>query len=307
MWLLNLFLVRSELRLVHLPFNFILKPLDLNSTIWSQLKPRSQSLSLKVQYVSIAYMQSPSHISTSSDSVWLPCTLFSILLNHHHQLSPIVRIGFPRPQLLPSSAPDATIESLGLRHGDTVQASASISTTTDTTPPITPQPQTRTAPPQAPSKPTAPQQTGPPLTPSSSRQVSASVSLESGHLTLRLVPDDNSCLFRAVGLCLEQHQSSPNVSAKLRHIVADRVREDPVNWCEPVLGRSPELYVKKIMEVDVWGGAIGRSWSLSFFFFWKCEKCLAIECEACWPCIFDPSRCVTRLRGYFWCVLNVLR
>lgn len=140
-----------------------------------------------------------------------------------------------------------------------MQASASISTTTDTTPPITPQPQTRTAPPQAPSKPTAPQQTGPPLTPSSSRQVSASVSLESGHLTLRLVPDDNSCLFRAVGLCLEQHQSSPNVSAKLRHIVADRVREDPVNWCEPVLGRSPELYVKKIMEVDVWGGAIGRS------------------------------------------------
>ncbi|PLW49342.1 hypothetical protein PCASD_02700 [Puccinia coronata f. sp. avenae] len=89
--------------------------------------------------------------------------------------------------------------------------------------------------------------------------VSASVALEAGHLILRVVPDDNSCLFRAVGILLDHgdhRSSSEDLSHRLRRIVADVVKKDPVSWCEPILGRDPDLYISKILDKDVWGGAI---------------------------------------------------
>jgi ubiquitin thioesterase OTU1 len=90
--------------------------------------------------------------------------------------------------------------------------------------------------------------------------VSASVALEAGHLILRVVPDDNSCLFRAVGILLDHgdhRSSSEDLSHRLRRIVADVVKKDPVSWCEPILGRDPDLYTTKILDKDVWGSAIG--------------------------------------------------
>lgn len=93
-----------------------------------------------------------------------------------------------------------------------------------------------------------------------SSQISASVALDSGHLILRVVPDDNSCLFRAVGILVDRdhhqtHQSS-DLATRLRQIVADTVREDPITWSQPILGRDPQLYISKILDKDVWGGAI---------------------------------------------------
>ncbi|KAG0147344.1 hypothetical protein CROQUDRAFT_670614 [Cronartium quercuum f. sp. fusiforme G11] len=162
-----------------------------------------------------------------------------------------LRLGFPRPQLLRDSDEDASVKSLGITNGETLQAS--IATGSGSTLPaqasLTSMAPTRSVPPSAPvsqsisSRPSKPQQ--------------VSVPVNDAHLVLRLVPDDNSCLFRAVGLCLEHgDHSSLDISSKLRRIVADAVRRDPGRWSEPVLGRKPDLYVSKITQKDVWGGAI---------------------------------------------------
>ncbi|PLW04825.1 hypothetical protein PCASD_26761, partial [Puccinia coronata f. sp. avenae] len=85
------------------------------------------------------------------------------------------------------------------------------------------------------------------------------VALEAGHLILRVFPDDNSCLFRAVGILLDHGNhcsSSEDLSHCLRCIVADAVKKDPVSWCKPILGRDPDLYTSKILDKDVWGSAI---------------------------------------------------
>lgn len=58
------------------------------------------------------------------------------------------------------------------------------------------------------------------------------------HLTYprlaQAVPDDNSCLFRAVGLALASQER--DASASLRKIVADTIRADSDTYSEAVLG-----------------------------------------------------------------------
>lgn len=158
-----------------------------------------------------------------------------------------IRLGFPRPQLLPDSSPTASIKSLGITNGETLQVSLTSSATSisPTGPPAAPAPQIQ----QPSASASAPTQS----TKSKPEQVSVPIN-GLGHLILRLIPDDNSCLFNAIALCLERGQS--NVSSKLRQIVAQAVRKDPLKWSEPVLGRTPELYISKILDKDVWGGAI---------------------------------------------------
>ncbi|KAH9818970.1 hypothetical protein DFH28DRAFT_1080312 [Melampsora americana] len=154
-----------------------------------------------------------------------------------------IRIGFPGPKLLPDSSPTATIQSLGITNGETLQVSLTNST-----------PSIQSSTPSAPSiqPPTAASGS---IHSAKSKPEQVSVPIDGlGHLILRLIPDDNSCLFNAIALCLERGQS--NVSSKLRQIVAQAVRKDPLKWSEAVLGRDPELYISKILDKDVWGGAI---------------------------------------------------
>ncbi|EGG09943.1 uncharacterized protein MELLADRAFT_74313 [Melampsora larici-populina 98AG31] len=157
-----------------------------------------------------------------------------------------IRLGFPRPQLLPDSSPTATIKSLGITNGETLQISL-----TNSAPLI--QPPKASAP--SIQQPSASASASTPNPSSKSKPENVSVPIDGlGHLILRLIADDNSCLFNAIGLCLERTQS--NVSSKLRQIVAQAVRKDPLKWSEAVLGRSPELYISKILDKNVWGGAI---------------------------------------------------
>lgn len=74
-----------------------------------------------------------------------------------------------------------------------------------------------------------------------------------GNFVMRVVPDDNSCLFRSVnGIMGRQHDSA----SPLRLAVANAVRADTVTYNEAVLGRSSAEYCSWIMTDNAWGGPI---------------------------------------------------
>mmetsp|Transcript_37250 Transcript_37250/g.60327 ORF Transcript_37250/g.60327 Transcript_37250/m.60327 type:complete len:345 (-) Transcript_37250:130-1164(-) len=70
----------------------------------------------------------------------------------------------------------------------------------------------------------------------------------------RQIPDDNSCLFNAVGYVLEG-QSLAHAS-RLRKVIADAVSKDPITFNEGFLGKSPSDYAHWIQLPGSWGGAI---------------------------------------------------
>ncbi|RSH88513.1 ubiquitin-specific protease otu1 [Apiotrichum porosum] len=76
---------------------------------------------------------------------------------------------------------------------------------------------------------------------------------DAGHLQLRVVPDDNSCLFSAIGVVFEGGISA---AQKLRTVVANAIKADAVNYSDVILGRPRDEYIAKIQDKDTWGGAI---------------------------------------------------
>ncbi|KAL1413133.1 ubiquitin-specific protease otu1 [Vanrija albida] len=80
--------------------------------------------------------------------------------------------------------------------------------------------------------------------------------LDAGYLQLRVVPDDNSCLFSAIGLVFE---GGIGAAQSLRKVVADAIKADPVNYSDVILGRPRDEYITKILHKDTWGGAIELS------------------------------------------------
>ena len=72
----------------------------------------------------------------------------------------------------------------------------------------------------------------------------------------RIVADDNSCLFSAVGYVAQGGRSA---ASSLRSIVAEVVLSDPFEWNEVVLGKDPVEYATWIKDPRRWGGAIELS------------------------------------------------
>ncbi|KIK57681.1 hypothetical protein GYMLUDRAFT_45846 [Collybiopsis luxurians FD-317 M1] len=72
-------------------------------------------------------------------------------------------------------------------------------------------------------------------------------------LVHRVVPDDNSCLFASVALIFEQDMSK---AQKMRQIVAEGIKKDPVTYNEAILGMPPSKYIDTILKPLTWGGAI---------------------------------------------------
>ena len=72
------------------------------------------------------------------------------------------------------------------------------------------------------------------------------------------MPDDNSCLFTAVGGALRGLQPSPEgyTPERLRRIIVDHIRDNPEKYSEAILGSSPERYCARMLRPDSWGGAI---------------------------------------------------
>jgi ubiquitin thioesterase OTU1 len=73
-------------------------------------------------------------------------------------------------------------------------------------------------------------------------------------LVLRVMPDDNSCLFRALGTCI--FGSSIDGVVELRDTVATVIQSQPERFNAAVLNRDPDLYCKHIKSPDSWGGYI---------------------------------------------------
>ena len=81
-----------------------------------------------------------------------------------------------------------------------------------------------------------------------------SVPSHAATLVLRVMPDDNSCLFRALGTCILG--SSVDGVVELRDTVATAIQSQPARFNAAVLGRDPDQYCKQIKSPDCWGGDI---------------------------------------------------
>tara|TARA_R110002003_G_scaffold1389_10_gene22985 strand:+ start:3573 stop:4574 length:1002 start_codon:yes stop_codon:yes gene_type:complete len=78
-----------------------------------------------------------------------------------------------------------------------------------------------------------------------------------GVVVLRVMPDDNSCMFRALGSAVLS--DSLDSMTELRSLVAQAIQRDPEMYNEAVLQRTPDEYCKWISYSDSWGGGIELS------------------------------------------------
>jgi ubiquitin thioesterase OTU1 len=78
-----------------------------------------------------------------------------------------------------------------------------------------------------------------------------------GTMVLRVMPDDNSCMFRALGSAVLS--SSLDSMTELRSLVAQAIQADPERFNEAILQRNPDEYCEWISYSDSWGGGIELS------------------------------------------------
>ena len=78
----------------------------------------------------------------------------------------------------------------------------------------------------------------------------------SGTFVLRIMPDDNSCLFRALGTAIMGGMDAMN---ELRSVVAQTIQENPELYSEAVLEKKPDDYWRWIQNENSWGGGIELS------------------------------------------------
>ena len=64
--------------------------------------------------------------------------------------------------------------------------------------------------------------------------------------------DDNSCLFHAVAFLLRRSETP----AQMRSMIAAAVRSDPGLWCDAILGKTREEYIRFIVDPTKWGGQV---------------------------------------------------
>ncbi|KAJ8901516.1 hypothetical protein NDN08_007360 [Rhodosorus marinus] len=88
-----------------------------------------------------------------------------------------------------------------------------------------------------------------------SQSAGASSIADEADFVRRVVPDDNSCLFRAVSLVIGQSHTAEF----LRRNVANGVRDKPHFYTEVTLGKSSQEYQSWILRETSWGGAIELS------------------------------------------------
>ena len=170
-------------------------------------------------------------LTVPSDGLTLPELLRLVAANLDGTPPAALLFGFPPAPLTDVSA---------LRSGDTLQVLAA------DTPTAAPAETRLTPPPEAPPAPPA----APPAAPNC-------VPLPSGDvLVRRSIADDNSCMFNAVGYCIEHSRAR---APDLRRLVAEAVHADPATWSEAVLGKSNEEYQRWIQLPLSWGGAIELS------------------------------------------------
>jgi ubiquitin thioesterase OTU1 len=75
-----------------------------------------------------------------------------------------------------------------------------------------------------------------------------------GSIVLRIMPDDNSCLFRAVASAI---MSNLDTMTELRSIVAQTIQANRQKYTKAILdNKDPDKYCRWIQSEDAWGGQI---------------------------------------------------
>ncbi|KAL4983053.1 hypothetical protein BDW68DRAFT_42368 [Aspergillus falconensis] len=77
-----------------------------------------------------------------------------------------------------------------------------------------------------------------------------------GLFVLRVMPDDNSCLFRAISTALLPGEDT---MVELRSTVAETIQSNPDEYSSAVLEQPPDDYCRWIKNETSWGGAIEMS------------------------------------------------
>jgi len=73
-------------------------------------------------------------------------------------------------------------------------------------------------------------------------------------LVLRIMPDDNSCLFRAVASAVI---SDMDTMTELRSIIAQTIQSNPDKYSKAILdNKDPDAYCAWVQTEDAWGGQI---------------------------------------------------
>ena len=75
----------------------------------------------------------------------------------------------------------------------------------------------------------------------------------SAKIVLRIMPDDNSCLFRAFGSAFFGIMDN---MTELRSVIASHIQDNKDEYSEVVLEKPPDDYCRWIQTEDAWGGAI---------------------------------------------------
>ncbi|KAI1635803.1 hypothetical protein F4809DRAFT_427265 [Biscogniauxia mediterranea] len=91
------------------------------------------------------------------------------------------------------------------------------------------------------------------------QNISVPMPENNSRLVLRVMPDDNSCLFTAVGGALRGLEPQPPggyTPDALRRLVVEHIRSRPDKFTAVVLEMPPERYCARMVQPDVWGGAI---------------------------------------------------
>ncbi|RDW87192.1 ubiquitin-specific protease OTU1 [Aspergillus mulundensis] len=77
-----------------------------------------------------------------------------------------------------------------------------------------------------------------------------------GIFVLRVMPDDNSCLFRAISTAL---LPGADTMVELRSAVAETIQNKPDEYSSAILEQPPDDYCRWIKNETSWGGAIELS------------------------------------------------
>ncbi|KAK0106474.1 ubiquitin-specific protease otu1 [Cadophora gregata f. sp. sojae] len=82
-------------------------------------------------------------------------------------------------------------------------------------------------------------------------------------VVLRVMPDDNSCLFRAFGTAVLPGDDQS--MTELRSIIATAIQSEPETYSKVVLEQEPDDYCRWIQTLDAWGGAIEMGILANYF------------------------------------------
>ncbi|BGP22766.1 ubiquitin-specific protease otu1 [Rhodotorula toruloides] len=168
-----------------------------------------------------------------------------------------LRHGYPPKLLDPNTPSESTLKSLGITSGEAFvvsEGSAEPAASTSSFTASSSQPRAVSSSVVPSPAPTRAQQPIARPKPEAAGSGGQYVETGGGFLCLRVIPDDNSCLFRAVGLVLNPGEAE--TATALRRVVAGAIQADPETYSEAMLGRTPEEYVATILKPTSWGGAI---------------------------------------------------